>query len=150
MEILSKEQILLNDQLSSKNEILQLIAKKAATLGLVSSCEELMESFMEREALGMTGIGEGIAIPHGKSSAINRVSVMVVKSAIPIQWESFDNNPVYVVIALMVPKENPDNIHLQILSSISRKLMDKDFKKSLFGSSTPDEIMELFKEFSIK
>ncbi len=149
MGILSKEQIFINDGMSFKKEVLQLIVEKAVELGLSDNNEELMNSFMEREALGMTGLGEGIAIPHAKSSSVNRVSVMVVKSEIPIQWESFDDGPVYIAIALLVPKENADNIHLKVLSNLTRKLVNKEFKENLLCSNTPEEIMELFKEFSI-
>lgn len=150
MDILAKEQILFNDGLSTKHEVLQLIADTAAGLGLVTDSQALMESFMEREALGMTGMGEGLAIPHAKSACVNRVSVMVVKSKNPIEWESFDGGPVHIAIALMVPGDNADNVHLKVLSGISRKLVNQEFKKNLFEAAAPEDILELFKEFSLE
>lgn len=149
MNLLSKEQVILNDHLSAKEPVIRMIAEKATELGLSDDCEELIASFMEREALGITGMGGGIAIPHAKSSSVKRVAVIIVKSETPIVWESFDEEPVYIAIALMVPKENPDNVHLKVLSSLTRKLVNEQFKKSLFNANTQNQIMALFENISL-
>ncbi len=150
MDILAKEQIIISTELTTKEGILRLMAERAVELGLADNCQQLVESFMEREALGPTGIGDGIAIPHAKSDCVTRVSVMIVKSEQPVLWESFDDTPVSLAIALLVPQDNPDNIHLQVLSGLTRKLVNVQFKQALFSSATPDEFMDLFQEFSIE
>lgn len=149
MSVLSGDHIFFCTQLSKKEEVIDLLAREAAALGISDDAGDLTAAFMEREAMGPTGIGEGIAVPHAKSTSVHEVAVMIVKSDTPIAWESFDDAPVYLAIALLVPQENPDNVHLQILSTVTRKLVKEDFKQSLFAAETAGQIMELFKELNI-
>lgn len=147
MELLAREQVIINPGLTTKEGVIRLLSEKAVELGIADNCQQLVESFMAREALGPTGIGDGIAIPHAKSSCVTRVAVMIVKSE-PMPWESFDDTPVSLAIALLVPQENTDNIHLKVLSSLTRKLVNEEFKQSLFSAQTQEEFMALFEEFS--
>lgn len=149
MGVLSSSHIFFNNELKEKKDIIQFLAEQSVALGISGNAKEVYDGFMEREAMGPTGIGEGIAVPHAKTDSIGEVSVLIFKSEVPVTWESFDDGPVYLAIGLLVPKENPDNIHLQILSTVTRKLVNEEFKKNLFQAGTADEIMELFKELKI-
>ena len=146
MGVLSGSRIRFCEGLNTKEEVIRLLAGQAVAAGISDDAEEVYAAFMEREAMGPTGIGEGIAVPHARSTSVREVAVMVVKSKTPVTWESFDDGPVYLAIALLVPEENPDNVHLKILSTVTRKLVNEEFKQSLFLAGTADEIMALFKE----
>lgn len=151
MEFLSKEHIILNKNgLGTKKEIIEMISQKAIELGISNNKEELLQSFIEREDLGTTGFGDGLAIPHAKCKYVNEVAIIIVKSDTPIEWESIDNNPVYIAISLLVPEDNPDNIHLKVLSAISRKLVNQTFKNAIFQSKNEDELLSLFESVIIE
>ena len=150
MGVLSRNHIFFCDELKEKTQVIKFLADQAVVLGVSDHARDLVAGFMEREAMGPTGIGEGIAVPHAKSASVREVSVLIIRSKEPILWESFDGQPVYLAIALLVPVENPDNIHLKILSAVTRKLVKEEFKKDLFAAETADQMMELFKELNIE
>lgn len=149
MGVLSSSHIRFCEGGKTKEEVIRLLAELAVAEGVSEDAGEVYAAFMEREAMGPTGIGEGIAVPHAKSAAVREVAVLIIKSETPVTWESFDNGPVYLAIALLVPDENPDNVHLKILSTVTRKLVNEEFKRKLFQAGTAEEIMELFKELNI-
>lgn len=101
-----------------------------------------VEDVKKREAISTTGIGEGIAIPHAKSSWVKEPTVVVGKSASGIEWESLDENPAHLIFLIAVP-EGEGNEHLKILQSLAVNLMDDEFKAKIVEETNAKVIEEL-------
>jgi fructose-specific phosphotransferase system IIA component len=105
--------------------------------------EAYLQNVQEREALATTGIGFGIAIPHGKTDAVNTVSVAIAKLAKPIDWQAMDDAPVDTVFQLAVPAASQGDAHLNLLAALSRKLIHADFRAQIKAATTPEQVIEL-------
>lgn len=139
----TEKNVAINTDFQSKDAALDFIAQRASEIGLTTDAKKLKESFLEREALGPTGVGGGIALPHAKSDAAVQEGVILCRNTTPIPWETFDDQPVSLIVALIVPKTDPNNLHIEMISGISRKLMNQSFKDSLFAAKDEKEIKEL-------
>jgi fructose-specific phosphotransferase system IIA component len=108
----------------------------------VKDVRAVLEAVMEREQTRSTGIGSGIAIPHGKCTAVQELVMAVGIAANPIEFASIDNKPVNIIVLLVSPidKTGP---HIQALASISRLLLDDQFKAKLEKASSPEEVYQL-------
>jgi nitrogen PTS system EIIA component len=101
--------------------------------------ERLMAVLLERERLGSTGIGDGIAIPHGKLKDLDQLLLSFGKSNLGVDFESMDGKPVHLLFLLVAP-ENCTGIHLRALARIARLLKNAPVRKRLLGANTQDEI----------
>jgi len=99
---------------------------------------------LERERLGTTGIGSGIAIPHGKMEGLKKVLLVVARSTKGVDFESLDHNPVQIIFLLLAPEENLGE-HLKILAHISRVLRDQEFRESFLAAKSKEDIYSLLK-----
>lgn len=142
MNILDEKLVFLDVEASSKDEALKMVAKCAFENGRVSSEEEFYKAVKEREDLTSTGFTDGIAIPHGKSSSVKNASVLFLRFKEGIDWDSMDGKPTNVAIALAIPDDGA-NLHLKILSSIARSLMDEEFKNALLAANEASEIVSV-------
>ncbi len=114
---------------NSKKQVLQELAKKAEELtGL--NARDVFETILQRERLGSTGIGRGVAIPHGKIEGIERIHGIIARPSTPVDFESVDEEPVSLVFLLLAP-ENSGADHLKALALISRLVKDKALLKKL-------------------
>ena len=104
--------------------------------------DELLRVLLEREELGSTGIGDGIAIPHGKVQKIDALVVSCGRSIEGVDFQSMDGKPTHIVFLLIAP-ENSAGIHLKALARISRLLKDGDFRRSLMQANTAEEIFDI-------
>ena len=143
--VIKKEIIFLNLQAKNRQETLTAMIDGMAAAGYVSDKEKYMAAVQEREKSGTTGIGFGVAIPHGKSDGVASACVAYARLASPVEWNSFDGNPVTNVFLIGVPKENAGNDHLKILIALSKKLMHEEFRAELEKADTPDEILTVLK-----
>jgi len=139
-DIIKKENILLNINANSKLDAFNALAESLEKTGIVTNKELFIKEVLNREEEGGTGIGFGIAIPHGKSKYVTEASVAVGKITGNILYESIDDEPIYIMFMIAVPMQN-NNEHLKILSMLSRKFMDKDFRNTLKKANSKDEIM---------
>ncbi|KGH64192.1 PTS sugar transporter subunit IIA, partial [Oenococcus oeni] len=98
-----------------------------------------------REQEGVTGVGAGIAIPHGKSKSVTRSAVAIAELSNPVVWQSLDNNPVKYVFLLAIP-EGGDVEHLKLLSELAGILMDDDVRLKLKQSKSAKDIQAIFKD----
>jgi nitrogen PTS system EIIA component len=105
----------------------------------------LLQVLLERERLGSTGIGEGIALPHGKVSKLNRLLVSFGRSLEGLSFDSIDDQPAHLFFLLVAP-ENSAGAHLQALAKISRVLKDSSFRQRLMDATSKDEIYKLIVE----
>ena len=139
VEILNGDTVI--PELASKNkkevieELISVIVEKDNSLNK----EELIEVFLERERLGSTGIGDGIAIPHGKLKNIDTLFASFGRSIKGVDFESMDGKLTYLFFLLVAP-ENSAGVHLKTLARISRLLKDDSFRKSLMEAESKEEI----------
>jgi len=145
LDILDKRMII--PQLASREKEGVLRELVRAILGVEKQVHEerLMEILLEREKLGSTGIGEGVAIPHGKSKDVQRLLASFGRSLPGVDFQSMDGNPAHLFFLLVAP-ENSAGIHLKALARISRLLKDNTFRNRLMGASRAEEIYSLFSE----
>jgi len=129
---------------NSKKRILELLCEKAAESLENFNTYSLLESLMVREKMGSTGIGNGIAIPHGRLSDSNKVIVVIATTQTPIPFDAVDNRDVDIFIALFVPEENCQQ-HLTTLQSIAKIFSDKQICKQVRKCQNNAELFSLIK-----
>jgi PTS system nitrogen regulatory IIA component len=107
--------------------------------------DRLIEVLLERESLGSTGIGEGVAIPHGKSREVKKILASFGRSLPGLDFQALDGKPTYLFFLLIAP-ENSAGLHLKALAQISRLMKDPAFRKRLMEAASADEIYAIFSE----
>lgn len=141
LDFVKPNQVLLDVDLTTKDEVLSLLSAKALELGITDDGAAVKAAFDAREAEGTTGMMEGFAIPHAKSDAITEAAVIVVKDESGVTgWDTMDGAPVNVAIALLIPGAQAGTTHLKILSKVAEALMDEDFRATVKGSTDAAEI----------
>ncbi len=143
-EILNKNSIIADLVSTHKAGVLQEMAKAVAQ-ATEANADAIAEVLMERESLGSTGIGGGIAIPHGKLATVESVTVGFGLSRKGIDYDSLDNRPVHIFFLLLTP-ENSTGGHLKVLAQISKLLKMDHFKDRLKSAASTDEIYEIVME----
>lgn len=144
-DILDRALVIPNLEAEDKNETLREFGSKlAAHLDLESlSDSSIANALLERERLGSTGVGEGVAIPHTKIAGLSKLTAAFGRSEKGIAFEAIDNQPVKLVFVLLVP-ENSAGIHLKALARISRMLKAPEFRKSLTDLNDADALYDAF------
>ena len=139
-DLLSTSAIKINGSASSKEELISKMVDLMANNGNIINKEEYKRVVLEREKEGTTGIGEGIAIPHGKTDAVSKpgLAAMVVPNG--VEFDSLDGQPVKLIFLIAAPNTK-DNVHLDVLSRLSTLLMDTRFREELLNAETPAEFM---------
>jgi PTS system nitrogen regulatory IIA component len=143
-QILDKNSIIADLKAEDKKGVIDELAA-AVSDAANASATEIAAVLMEREQLGSTGIGDGIAIPHGKLDKIPSVVVGFGRSRKGVSYESLDNRPVHIFF-LLLTAENSTGMHLKVLAQISKLLKTARFKKDLLNSRSADEIYDLILE----
>lgn len=141
VDLLTPRGVIANLRVTSKKQALQELAKRAATATGVAE-RRIFEVLSERERLGTTGIGMGIAIPHGKMPEIERLFGLFARLERPIAFEAIDDQPVDLVFLLLVPT-NAGADHLKALARVSRLLRDRATCKKLRGTDNTDALYAL-------
>lgn len=144
--LLDKKFIILDIDAKTKIDVIRTMATIALKANKISSLDGFIEDVLERETEYSTGIGDGIAIPHAKSKNAKEAVIVFGKLKEKVDWDSMDGIPVEAVFLFGVPEENANNLHLKLLSQLSRKLMDEDFVKLLKASKSENEIFEALKD----
>lgn len=141
-DLLDKNSISLNAAPADKKETLDLAVELMAKSGKLSDVEKYREQVYAREEESTTGIGEGIAIPHGKCDAVKTpgLAAMVIKNG--VEYESLDGEPVTLLFLIAAPNTK-DNVHLDVLSKLSVMLMDENFTTSLRNAKSVDEFLQI-------
>ena len=142
IEMLKKEFIVADLQAKSKQETLAELTGVFTKGQAQSDAEAMLHVLLEREKLGSTGIGDGIAIPHGKVAGLEEMVVAFGRSREGIDFDSLDGRPVHLFFLLMAP-ENSAGLHLKALAKISRMLKDGAFRKKLLEAKTDDELFQV-------
>jgi nitrogen PTS system EIIA component len=141
-DILRHDAVSHNLPASSKKTLFQLLAGNASEqLGIAPKL--IADRLFEREKLGSTGFGGGVAIPHGKIDGLNRVTGLFAKLAQPIEFQAIDGMPVDLVFLLLSPPDAGVD-HLKALARVSRRLRDRAFVAKLRGAGSADALYALF------
>lgn len=133
--------VLMGPALGTRDEVLRYIAREAVELGIAGNAQELLAAFLRREAEGTTGMMDGFAIPHAKTAGIEHATILVLKDRIGVRdWETMDDEPVRVVIALLIPGQQTGTTYLKLLSKVAESLMDDDFRATVKEATDPETI----------
>ena len=128
-DLLSPESVIAHLKVTSKKQALQELSDKAAKLTTLSS-RSIFETLLERERLGSTGVGHGIAIPHGKLASLDRLYGVFARLDTPIDFDSIDDQPVDLIFLLLAP-ESAGADHLKALARVSRLLRNQNVVEKL-------------------
>ena len=146
VELLTDKCIVANLKVSSKKQALQELAKRAARLTGQPE-RKILDVLVERERLGTTGVGHGIAIPHGKLPELDKLYALFARLETPIDFDSIDEQPVDLICVLLAP-ETAGADHLKALARVSRLLRDRAICEKLRGAESAEAIHALISESS--
>lgn len=149
MDILVRDAVVLDLEAESKRDALAEMALRLAGAEPTLERERLLEVLLEREKLQSTGIGEGVAIPHGKMAGLPRLVATFARSREGIDFESIDGQPTRLFFLLVVP-EHSGGQHLKALARISRFFRDATFRKRLMEATSVDEVFRAIEEEDAK
>ena len=140
------DNIIVNEDIKSRIEVLKVITHKATSLGIVNSKDQLLEALLDREAQTCTGMVNGIAIPHARSKVIKKAAIIYIKLPQAIEWPSLDDKDVDMIFCLLAPENSGELSHLEMLSKVACSLMDEDYITSLRNESNEIDIFNLINE----
>ena len=144
-DILEEKLVVSNLAGSTKDEIINTMIELVSQSPKVLDKEKVRVAIIEREKIMSTGVGNGFAIPHGKTDAVADIVAAFGVTAQPIDYQSLDEKPVRLVF-LLVGKDNLVGPHIKLLSRISRLMNKENFRNKLLETKTPHDIIETFKE----
>lgn len=143
-EFLDRNGIKLNLQSTEKEDTLKELVDVLAEVKDIGDKKSILKALIERESLGSTGIGQGIAIPHGKTERVKELVAVLGISAKGVNFDALDGEQVYIMFLLVAPKDTAGP-HLKALAQISRLLRDSYFCELLRRCRTPEEAYELIR-----
>jgi len=141
-ELLTADGIVLRGGASSKRQALHIVADAAARI-LGMSEARVMDALLEREALGSTGLGSGVAVPHARIEGMSRVCAVFVRLDTPIAWGSMDDRPVDMLFCLFAPPSDVAE-HLRALAAVARAMRHPELREQLRQARTIDAVRALF------
>ena len=145
--LLTAKRIACGAQVASKKRALELVSQLLADVHEAPSQTEIFDSLLARERLGTTGLGYGVALPHGRLAAVPRARGALVKLAHGIDYDAIDKQPVDLLFALVVPKEATEE-HLQILAQLAEMLHDPRLRERLRHASNADELQNALSDWT--
>jgi fructose-specific phosphotransferase system IIA component len=144
LNFLQEGAIKINLEAKNKVEVIKELVEILYKLGKVSDKKAAVKVLLDREELGSTGIGQGIAIPHGKTNAVKELVLAIGISKSGIPFNALDDEPVHIFFLLLVP-ENAGETHLKALAKISSLLKDRHFRSDILNANSPKEIINIIK-----
>ncbi len=142
-KIVKKEFVLCNTKAKTKEDIITQMAELVASQTDLSSAK-IKKAIFEREKYGSTGVGGGIAIPHGRIKGIDDIILAVATTQIPVDYNSVDKEGVNLFFMLLVPEEN-NLVYLKLLSNISVLCSDKNFINKIFSAKDEEDLTNIIK-----
>ena len=140
-DLLSEKSITLQGKANSKAEAINQLVDLMMENGNIKDKETYKQVVLKREEEGTTGIGEGIAIPHGKTEAVSKSGLAAMVIPDGVDFQSLDGKPAKLLFLIAAPNTK-DNVHLDVLSRLSTLLMDTDFRQALYDAKSPKEFLE--------
>jgi len=148
-DLLRKDVMLLDLQATEKKAVIEEMTQSLVDHGYVTDFETFKEGILAREALTSTGLGDGIAMPHSKNSAVKEATVLFAKSNKGVDYESLDGQPTDLFFMIAAP-EGANDTHLAALAELSQYLMKDGFADKLRQVTSPDQVIEIFDHASEK
>jgi len=139
--LIQPERVLPNSTASGKRSLLTELASALTAM----DPDQVLEVVMAREHLGSTGIGHGVAIPHGRMPDLAHPVVALARHFDGIDFDAIDGAPVHIVILLLVP-DSDDRMHLELLARLARLLQQSSFRDAIMNAESPEAISELFSD----
>ena len=137
-----RDALCLNARFTSREEAIHALTQRLAALGKISSTEQFLEEVYRRESLGPTALGEGLAVPHGKTAAVQEAAFAVATLSEPLQWEGVDGpEAVDLVVLLAIPPNEAGTTHMQLLTALTTRLADDEIRARIQSATTPDELL---------
>ncbi|EES5803675.1 PTS 2-O-a-mannosyl-D-glycerate transporter subunit IIABC [Escherichia coli] len=137
-----RDALCLNARFTSREEAIHALTQRLAALGKISSTEQFLEEVYRRESLGPTALGEGLAVPHGKTAAVKEAAIAVATLSEPLQWEGVDGpEAVDLVVLLAIPPNEAGTTHMQLLTALTTRLADDEIRARIQSATTPDELL---------
>lgn len=147
LPIIEKDMIQLNVSFSSKQDVFHTLSKLLENKKRISNLDSFVEDLWKREFLGSTGFGEGLAIPHAKSSFVKVPSVIFARLSSGLDYQSIDNSLVTLIFLIAVP-EGKTNLHLEMLSKIAKLLLDESTRERMKVTDSKEEILSILDELN--
>lgn len=142
-KVIKKETIKLDMKATTKDEALKELTDLLYDAGTILDKEKFLKDVYYRETLGSTGIGNEIAIPHGKSEFVSKTSIAFGKTSTDIEWETLDDKPVRFIILFAVTESDKESVHVRLLSKVARKLGNEEICEELLKAKTPEKVYEI-------
>jgi nitrogen PTS system EIIA component len=149
MDILVRDAVILDVESVDKPAVLERLARAVAGAEAGVDPERLLQVLVERENLQSTGIGDGVAIPHGKLPGLGRLLAGFTRSRGGVDFESIDGQPTHLFFLLVVP-EHSGGLHLKALARISRFFRDAGFRKALLEAESREDVLQAIEEEDAK
>jgi len=130
---------------TDKKGVIDELVDVLTAAGKVADADELKKAVWSREQTRTTGIGHGLAIPHGKTDAVRELAMAIGRPAKPIEFASIDNHPVELVVLLASPTDRTSE-HIHALARISKMLMNDEYRKRLYSATCPEDVYEALLE----
>lgn len=144
-DVLDERVIDLNMKAADKKEAINYLAGKLKDAGYIADVEEYVEDIYLRESQGQTGIGNYVAIPHGKSSSVTQVGIAIGKMDQEIEWETLDGKGVKLIFLFAVGKDNENAMtHLKLLAEVARNLGNDEAIEALLAAKTVEDLKNVF------
>lgn len=143
-KLITPELIYFDLKAGAKEDVIRLLAEKMDAAGRLHDRELYIADVLKREETYSTAVGFQVAIPHAKTGAARTATIAFARLEGEIPWD--DEEPVRIIFQLAVPTTDKGDRHLQILASLSRKLIHADFREKLAAAVTPEEIIKLIEE----
>ena len=144
-DLLSEESIELNVEAKDKNDIIDKMTRLMLKTGRINNLEEYKKLVLKREEEGSTGVGEEIAIPHGKGECVTEPGLVAMVVPNGVAYDALDGKPVKLLFMIAAPNTS-DNVHLNVLSRLSTMLMDSNFKNKLISAKSKEEFLKIIDE----
>lgn len=138
-DILTRQQVIVPLASTNKADALAELVQALARTQLIDDPHAVLEAVLQREQVRSTGIGNGLAIPHGKTRSVRQLAMAVGKPAAPIPFGSLDNRPVWFIVLLGSPPEH-NSLHIQALARVSRMTLDEKNRSAFLAADSADKL----------
>ncbi|WP_342219215.1 fructose PTS transporter subunit IIA [Spiroplasma endosymbiont of Amphimallon solstitiale] len=149
-DLLNNSHIIFESNIKNQIEALTKITDLTFSLGYITNRDELLKAFLALEQELSTGFEGGIAIPHARIKSIKKPAILILCNNNGVDWKAIDGQLTTFIIALIIPETQAENLHLDILSTLAIKLVNKDFRKKLKNAKNSQEIISLINDETVK
>lgn len=148
-ELINKDLITLNLESTDKQSVIRELAKYLEHDGRIDDLEAFIDAINAREEQGSTGVGFGVAIPHAKTKHVKKPGLVFGLSSTPVNYESHEEDEADLFFMIAAP-EGGENLHLQTLAKLSRKLIDENFREDLRAAKSKDDVLSALSQIDGK